>query len=152
MVTATPVDRSNSPPIISSADRARHDADGRGGVQHGRQRVGVPERRRDDQEEDEDDDRAEQGADLGADQQALQTVLFLHPFVADDFVTREVQIGCVVMISSFCPGALAGSGLGEFGDRVDVGLVDERRAGQGGCPPPMMLPLLMYSHRESMAR
>ena len=110
-------------------DRARHDADRRAGVQHGRQRFGRPERRRDDQEEDEDRDRADHRTHLGANQHALYTVSFLDAFVVNDLVTGDVQISLCRHVS-LSPAGLTGSGLGQLGDGVDVRLVDERRARQ----------------------
>ena len=53
------------------ADTHGHDPDGGGLVEHREERVSRPERRRDDEEEDEDDDGGNQGADLGASEQAV---------------------------------------------------------------------------------
>ncbi len=53
------------------AHRHGDDADRRGLVEHGEERLGRPERRRDDQEEDEDDDRSDERAHLGAGQQSI---------------------------------------------------------------------------------
>ena len=64
VITATPADRSNSPPIISSATADRDDPDRRAGVQHGGERRQRAERRGDDEEEDEDRDRARRRAPI----------------------------------------------------------------------------------------
>ncbi len=73
-------------------DPARHDPDRRAGVQHGRQRFGLPERRRHDQEEDEDADRADRAPISGRISRRCSSVPFLDAFVADDLVVGDVQI------------------------------------------------------------
>ena len=68
VVTATPADRSNSPPIISIENRDSRDADGRGLVEDGRERRELPEWRGHHPEEHEDQDRSAERAGFGASQ------------------------------------------------------------------------------------
>src|SRR6187455_1920609 len=63
-VTATPADRSNSPPIMSSATD-RRDAVRGADIEDRRERIRVPERRRDREEHEVDDDGDEQRPHLG---------------------------------------------------------------------------------------
>ena len=72
--------------------RTRHDPDRRAGVQHRGQRLGLPERRGNDQKENEDRHRTDRRTHLRTNKQALHTIAFLDPFVANNLVTGNVQI------------------------------------------------------------
>ena len=72
VITATPVERSNSPPIISKDTPTAMIPIVEDAVQDGRQGTGLGKRRGHQREEDEEDDRAHQGTDLGTSEQFLE--------------------------------------------------------------------------------
>ena len=134
-MTATPADRSNSPPIISSATPhammpivelpystvASASASRNGGATT--------------QEEDEDADRADQRAHLGTDQQALSTVSFLDTFVADDLAFGEVEI-CILCTHQRVPPFAYSATASMLDLSMNDGPVSV------GLPPPIMFPLV----------